>query len=71
MNLISRPAAASPVVLTAALGLAAACWAAAAGLMPGMDMGVVTRPGSFGFFAAAWAAMMLPGAARRSPGTPA
>jgi predicted metal-binding membrane protein len=35
--------------------------------MTGMDMGVATRPGSFGFFAAAWvtmmAAMMLPGAA--------
>ena len=47
--------------------LAAACWAVAAWLMNGMDMGVATRPGSFGFFAAAWvtmmAAMMLPGAA--------
>ena len=35
--------------------------------MHGMDMGVATRPGAFGFFAAAWvtmmAAMMLPGAA--------
>jgi predicted metal-binding membrane protein len=35
--------------------------------MRGMDMGVATRPGAFGFFAAAWvtmmAAMMLPGAA--------
>ena len=35
--------------------------------MDGMDMGVATRPGAFGFFAAAWvtmmAAMMLPGAA--------
>jgi predicted metal-binding membrane protein len=35
--------------------------------MDGMDMGVATRPGSSGFFAAAWvtmmAAMMLPGAA--------
>jgi predicted metal-binding membrane protein len=32
-----------------------------------MDMGIATRPGAFGFFAAAWvtmmAAMMLPGAA--------
>ena len=54
-------------MLPATLGLAAACWAAAAWLMHGMDMGVATRPGAFGFFAAAWvtmmAAMMLPGAA--------
>ncbi|MGH3160112.1 MAG: DUF2182 domain-containing protein, partial [Streptosporangiaceae bacterium] len=39
----------------------------AAWLMDGMDMGVATRPGAFGFFAAVWvtmmAAMMLPGAA--------
>src|SRR5215475_5484191 len=63
----SRSAAAPGIVLVATLGLAAACWAAAAWLMDGMDMGVTTRPGSFGFFAAAWvtmmAAMMLPGAA--------
>jgi predicted metal-binding membrane protein len=63
----SGRAAAPPVVLAATLGLAAACWAVAAWLMDGMDMGVATRPGSFGFFAAAWvtmmAAMMLPGAA--------
>ena len=63
----SRSAAAPPIVLAATLGLAAACWAAAAWLMRGMDMGVATRPGAFGFFAAAWvtmmAAMMLPGAA--------
>jgi predicted metal-binding membrane protein len=55
------------IVLAATLGLAAACWAAAAWLMRGMDMGVATRPGSFGIFTAAWvtmmAAMMLPGAA--------
>ncbi|HEX4659067.1 MAG TPA: DUF2182 domain-containing protein [Streptosporangiaceae bacterium] len=67
VNVESRRAAASPVVLAATLGLAAACWAVAAWLMHGMDMGVATRPGSFGFFAAAWvtmmAAMMLPGAA--------
>jgi len=54
-------------MLAATLTLAAACWVAAAWLMNGMDMGVATRPGSFGFFAAAWvtmmAAMMLPGAA--------
>jgi predicted metal-binding membrane protein len=67
VNVASWRAAASPIVLAATLGLAAACWAAAAWLMHGMDMGVATRPGSFGFFAAAWvtmmAAMMLPGAA--------
>jgi predicted metal-binding membrane protein len=61
-----RPAA-PPVVLAAALGLAAACWPVAAWLMDDMDMGVATRPGPFWFFAAAWvtmmAAMMLPGAA--------
>jgi predicted metal-binding membrane protein len=61
-----RPAAPA-IALTATLGLAAACWAAAAWLMNGMDMGIATRPGSAGFFAAAWvtmmAAMMLPGAA--------
>jgi len=59
---------ASPaIVVVATLGLAAACWAAAVWLMRGMDMGLATRPGSFGFFAAVWvtmmAAMMLPGAA--------
>jgi predicted metal-binding membrane protein len=63
----SRRAAVSPAVLAATLGLAAACWAITAWLMDGMDMGVATRPGAFGFFAAAWvtmmAAMMLPGAA--------
>ena len=70
-NVASRRAGAPPIVLTvvlpATLGLAAACWAAAAWLMHGMDMGIATRPGAFGFFAAAWvtmmAAMMLPGAA--------
>jgi len=67
VNVEARRAAAPPTVLAATLGLAAACWAAAAWLMGGMDMGVATRPGPFGFFAAAWvtmmAAMMLPGAA--------
>jgi predicted metal-binding membrane protein len=61
------PAIAPAIALTAVLGLAAACWAVAAWLMDGMDMGVATRPGPFWFFAAAWvtmmAAMMLPGAA--------
>ena len=67
MNVESRGAAAPPIVLAATLGLAAACWAVTAWLMDGMDMGVATRPGAFGFFVAAWvtmmAAMMLPGAA--------
>jgi predicted metal-binding membrane protein len=67
VNVQSRSAGAPPLVLPATLGLAAACWAAAAWLMHGMDMGVATRPGAFWFFAAAWvtmmAAMMLPGAA--------
>jgi predicted metal-binding membrane protein len=67
VNVESQPAAGPPVVLAATLALAAACWAAAASLMDGMDMGVATQPGAFGFFAAAWvtmmAAMMLPGAA--------
>jgi predicted metal-binding membrane protein len=53
--------------LVATLGLAAACWVVAVWQMNGMNMGVATRLGSFGFFAAVWgammAAMMLPGAA--------
>jgi predicted metal-binding membrane protein len=52
---------------TATLGLAAASWVVAVRLMNGMDMGVATTLGSFGFFVALWvsmmAAMMLPGAA--------
>jgi len=52
--------------LTAALVAAAACWVVAIDQMRGMDLGVATRLGSFGFFAASWiammAAMMLPGA---------
>jgi predicted metal-binding membrane protein len=67
VNAESRRTAAPAIVPAATLGLAAACWAAAAWLMDGMDMGIATRPGSFGFFAVAWvtmmAAMMLPGAA--------
>jgi predicted metal-binding membrane protein len=64
-----RPGTSGPaIVLATTLALAAASWIAAARLMNGMDMGIATRPGSFGFFAAAWvtmmAAMMLPGAAR-------
>jgi predicted metal-binding membrane protein len=57
----------SVVVLTATLGLAAACWVVAVRQMNGMDMGVATELGSFAFFVALWmvmmAAMMLPGAA--------
>jgi len=64
-NVRSRPAPAA--ALAATLGLAAVCWGIAAWLMNGMDMGIATRPGSFGLFAAVWvtmmAAMMLPGAA--------
>jgi predicted metal-binding membrane protein len=59
--------AATAAALTLTLGLAAACWVIAAWQMSGMDMGVATRPGSFGFFIGLWtammAAMMLPGAA--------
>jgi predicted metal-binding membrane protein len=67
-NAESQRAPVAPTAVAAVtLGLAAACWATAVWLMRGMDMGVATRPGSFGFFAAAWvtmmAAMMLPGAA--------
>jgi predicted metal-binding membrane protein len=63
----ARPAGVA-AALVAMLGLAAACWAVAVWQMHGMDMGVATRLGSFGFFTAVWvvmmAAMMLPGAAR-------
>ena len=59
--------AATAAALAVTLGLAAACWVVAVRQMSGMDMGVATRLGSFGFFAALWvvmmAAMMLPGAA--------
>jgi len=52
--------------LAATLGLAAASWVVAVRRMSGMDMGVATRLGSFGFFVVVWvlmmAAMMLPGA---------
>ena len=55
------------MVLAATLVLAAACWATAGWLMRGMNMGLATQTGTFGFFAAVWitmmAAMMLPGAA--------
>jgi len=61
------PPAATAAVLTATLGLAAACWVVAVWQMNGMDTGTATQLGSFGAFIAAWvammAAMMLPGAA--------
>jgi predicted metal-binding membrane protein len=64
---VNAESAAPPIAAAATLGLAAAGWAATAWLMDGMDMGIATRPGAFGFFTAAWvtmmAAMMLPGAA--------
>jgi predicted metal-binding membrane protein len=51
---------------TSTLGLAGASWIVAVHEMNGMDMGVSTELGSFGFFVAVWlsmmAAMMLPGA---------
>jgi predicted metal-binding membrane protein len=53
------------VVVT--LGIAAACWVLAIQQMDGMNSGVATGLGSFGFFIGVWAlmmaAMMLPGAA--------
>lgn len=53
--------------LVATLGLAAASWVIAVRQMNGMNMGVATTLGSFGFFVAVWvsmmAAMMLPAAA--------
>jgi predicted metal-binding membrane protein len=63
----SSGTAATAAALTVTLGLAAASWVVAVRQMNGMDMGVATRLGSFGFFVALWvwmmAAMMLPGAA--------
>jgi predicted metal-binding membrane protein len=62
----STRTAATGAALAAVLAVAAACWVLAVRQMNGMDMGVATDLGSFGFFAAAWvpmmAAMMLPGA---------
>src|ERR1700722_12430331 len=67
MNAESQRPGVSAIGLAFTLGLAAACWVAAVWLMDGMDMGVSTRPGPLGFFAAVWVtmmtAMMLPGAA--------
>jgi predicted metal-binding membrane protein len=53
--------------LIATFAVAAVCWVVAIRQMAGMDMGVGTELGSFGFFVVVWvvmmAAMMLPGAA--------
>jgi predicted metal-binding membrane protein len=62
----STRTAATGAALAVMLGVAAACWVVAVRQMNGMDMGVATELGSFGFFVGAWvpmmAAMMLPGA---------
>ena len=47
--------AAAVAALAVTLGVAAACWVVAVREMTGMDMGTVTRLGSFGFFIAVWA----------------
>jgi predicted metal-binding membrane protein len=60
-----RRAAATLAARTMTLGIAAASWVVALRQMSGMDMGVATQLGSFGFFVVLWvlmmAAMMLPG----------
>ena len=62
----SNTTAATVAAVMATVGLAAGCWVVAVWRMRGMDMGVATRLGSFGFFVGVWvlmmAAMMLPGA---------
>jgi predicted metal-binding membrane protein len=67
MRIVDRAALVTGAALAATLGLAAAAWVVAVRQMNGMEMGVATRLGSFGFFVAVWvammAAMMLPGAA--------
>jgi predicted metal-binding membrane protein len=56
VNVALRRPAAPPLLLALTLALAAACWAVAAWLMNGMDMGVTA-------WVTMMAAMMLPGAA--------
>src|SRR5260370_10454778 len=51
-------AAATAAALTATLGLPAVAWVTALRLLHGMDMGVATGLGSFGFFVALWVSMM-------------
>ena len=62
----AKTSALTAAALTATLGLAAVFWVVSIRHMSGMDMGVGTTLGSFGFFVALWvsmmAAMMLPGA---------
>src|SRR6185437_449473 len=62
----AQPRATATTTGTATLLIAATCWAIAVTQMRGMDMGVETTLGSFGFFVSVWvammAAMMLPGA---------
>jgi predicted metal-binding membrane protein len=62
----ANPVTATPAALIVPLGIAGASWVIAAHQMSGMDMGVETELGSFGFFVGLWvvmmAAMMLPGA---------
>jgi predicted metal-binding membrane protein len=58
--------AASALTLAGTFATAAACWVISIQQMNGMDMGVATTLGSFGFFIAIWAAMM---AAMMLPGT--
>jgi predicted metal-binding membrane protein len=64
--LTRRWGSATLAALTLTLGLATGSWVVAVRQMSGMDMGVATRLGSFGFFLVLWvfmmAAMMLPGA---------
>ncbi len=64
---VSSRGTAAAIGVVATLGLAASCWVVAVRQMKGMDMGVATELGSFGFFIGAWvsmmAAMMLPGVA--------
>jgi predicted metal-binding membrane protein len=67
LGVMSRGGAtATLVALAVTLGIAAASWVLAVRRMSGMDMGVATQLGSFGFFVVLWvlmmAAMMLPGA---------
>ena len=66
MTAVRATAATAGAAVTATLGLAAVSWVVSVWQMTGMDMGVATRLGSFGFFAVVWvammAAMMLPGA---------
>lgn len=54
----TRGRTAAAAALAATVGVAAASWLVAVRQMTGMDMGVATDLGSFGFFAALWVSMM-------------